>query len=142
MEDIDPFQEIVQWIQSRDAGEEIIKWIKQHLTDWVPWKDRTTLAGFDDQGLYFIAEPRRPDKSDVLSPSIVCIGQTSRTFRERLNEFDQAAFNAKGGHGPGFTHHKRCGCAGNDVYVSILSRKFEQPWRHVFPTFLEGVVHY
>ncbi len=140
MDNIDSFQGIIQWIQSPDAGKKIIRWIKQDRTDWVPWKEREKLAGFDGQGLYFIAEPR-PDKTDGLSSSIVCIGQTSRTFRERLNEFDQAAFKGKEGHGPGIRHHKRCDCDGSAVYVSILPLKLEQSWRYILPPFLEGIVH-
>jgi hypothetical protein len=139
MANIDSFQEIIQWIQSPDTGEEILRWIKQHLTDWVLWKDRASLAGFDDQGVYFIAEGQRPNRSDILSPGVVCIGETSRTLADRLDEFNSTAFKGKGLHGPGGRHQEPA-IAG--FFVAILPLKLDHPWRHVLPPFLEGVAHY
>lgn len=89
-----------------------IKKIKIKFTHWKKWNEREDL--FKDKrfpamypGVYLLAHFRIvPKKVNPISKRIRYIGETCKTLRGRLNQFNRSAFEGKEGHGGGKTYKK------------------------------------
>jgi hypothetical protein len=142
----DSFQQILDWAKSPIATQHITMWTERQLTDWIPWKERDKLDCLGDQGLYFIleAKEKQAKKRDLLTDSVVCIGEThSQRLVDRLNQFDRAAFGNGQSHGPGWRLRQRRGNLSREkFYVAVLPLRLDEPWKSLGPPFLEGIFHW
>lgn len=100
-----------------------MKKILSKFSPWHPWGDRTALA-MNLPGVYLLARfLRRPglDKPR-LSPKIIYIGETCKTLKHRLYNFNRSAFEGKFGHSGGHTFSKLTKARKDPahLYISVM----------------------
>ncbi len=76
------------------------------FTQWYPWPNRLAipLKQRNVPGIYLLArflDSPPNGHADPLCPNIVVIGETRRALRDRLRDFDNAAFGGSGNHSEG-----------------------------------------
>jgi len=81
------------------------------FTQWYHWSNRLAipLKQRNVPGIYLLArflESPPNGQADPLCPSIVLIGETRRTLRTRLKDFDNAAFGGRGNHSEGARYRR------------------------------------
>ena len=92
------------------------------FSDWVIWQQRDTIPNINKPGVYILAkyEPSKvPHPVDPMDEKIICVGKTTRGLKNRLNEFNGAAFSNGAPHAEGYTYKERFGSDSNGLYVSI-----------------------
>ena len=135
--------------------------VEKPLDDWKLWPrldvDVTTLAGqfpgwrrwnarhefpeVEWPGVYVIGvfSDVPPKRVFPLPESVVYVGQTTRTLRERLAQFAESAGNGKAGHSGGLTFHK----TGEDLgaaWLSVLPVRLTPGEQSGAITVLEGLL--
>jgi len=118
----------------------IVQWVLANLTAWTPWQNRAQINGIDLPGVYIIAESANPAPVHALDPQIVCIGYTSRTLCERLDEFDSTAFGTRDLHNPAIRHREKSRALADSLSVSVLGLDLQEPWRSIVPPVLEDLL--
>jgi hypothetical protein len=90
------------------------------LSPWVSWSRRGELEDLAYPGVYVIGTfGRRPSAVVPLARGIVYVGQTRRTLRQRLDEFEMAVKGASG-HSGGHAYRSRVGHTLVRAFVAVL----------------------
>lgn len=100
-----------------------LKKILANFSPWHPWNDRTALA-MDLPGVYMLARFLRRPSLDrpALSQKVLYIGETCKTLKHRLYNFNRSAFEDKFGHSGGNTFSKLAKAQRDPthLYISVM----------------------
>ena len=97
------------------------------FSHWTPWRQRNRLSSIDKVGVYILAkyEPNDeiPAYVDPLDNHVIYFGKTNvgrtTSLRNRLNQFDGAAFGSGAPHAGGYNYKQIFGTNQDGLHVSI-----------------------
>jgi hypothetical protein len=132
-------QPVDDWMLWQRLDEDA-KTLAGHFPGWKPWASRTEFPELSWPGVYVIGVfATKPGRVFPLPQEVVYVGQTTRTLRERLDEFDDSASTGRDGHSGGCTFHKS-GRALPDTWVSVLPVRLPPGEQDGAITVLEGLL--
>lgn len=95
---------------------------KIEFSDWCPWKQRSSITDSEKPGIYvlakFITVPS--GNANPLDSNIIYFGETCRSLKGRMDQFDRSAFQSKKGHSGGRNYKKFYGDVGQYLCVAAM----------------------
>lgn len=95
---------------------------KIEFAPWYSWERRNEIENLKKPGVYALAKFTvvPAGNADPLDERIIYFGETCRSLKGRLDQFDRSAFHSKPGHSGGRNYRGIYGDIGQYLYVAVM----------------------